>query len=182
MACYFYQCVKIINIEPDRERERGGGWWTRPQMHREHILCNQNHMNDDVQSISKTFPIVCHRMCSTSTKLEIEIERKLLLLIQFRGKKWMEREREECECRQYRWFMLSFLVPPLRVGTTWKWFKSRGKYFYWDWEFNGHTVTFTHSEEEQTNRVQTKREHSKNFNCKTIKRKHALFSAFHSVI
>lgn len=61
MRYYFYQCVKIIiYIDSDRERDIG----TRThlqiqiQIHKEHIIliCNENHMNDDIQSIPKTLP------------------------------------------------------------------------------------------------------------------------------
>lgn len=70
MGHYFYQCVKIINSEPEREREGN----ELAHKHTENIfLCNQNHMNDDAQSISKTLPIICCGVFSTSTKLEIEI-------------------------------------------------------------------------------------------------------------
>lgn len=55
-----------------RARERGGD--ELAHKHTENIfLCNQNHMNDDAQSISKTLPIICCGVFSTSTKLEIEI-------------------------------------------------------------------------------------------------------------
>lgn len=109
----------------------------------------------------------------------------LLLLIEFQR----ERQNDECECCVSILMIYAWSLIWLWLSIIWKKFQRWAKYFYCDGIF---ICILSHSHISERNRQiwtrfgkclrrKKRREHSKNFNCKTIKRKRVLFFRLHFI-